>query len=67
MSAREKTGAREIHLAASDERNSGVDTRVAFYVAGRDRLAASSSQPRSADGGVRPKIFANFVCVFIML
>jgi hypothetical protein len=62
-----RPGAREIHLAASDERNSGVDARATFHVAGRDRLAASSSQPRSADGGVREKIFANFVCVFIML
>jgi len=29
------------------------DTRAVVHVAGRDRLAASSTQLRSADGGVR--------------
>ena len=67
MFIREEIRARKIHLATSDERNSGTDAGPVVDVAGRDRLAPSDSQPRSADGGVKEKIFANSVCVFIML
>ena len=54
---REETGAREIHLAASDERNGGTDAGTAVDVARRDRLAAAGAQLRSADGGVKRKYF----------
>jgi hypothetical protein len=50
---RKKTGARKIPLAASDERNGGADACATIDVAGRDRLATSSAQLRSADGGVK--------------
>jgi hypothetical protein len=46
-------GARKIHLAASDERNGGADSGTVIDVAGRDRLATSSAQLRSTDGGVK--------------
>ena len=57
MSVREETGARKIPLAASDEWNGVADARAALHVARRDRLAASGTQLRSADGGVSENIF----------
>jgi transposase len=59
--------ARKIHLAAIHERSSGADSRTIIHVAGRNRLAASGTQLRSADGGVKENIFSIFWCVFIML
>src|SRR5258708_21511584 len=49
---REAIGARAVHLAASGERNGFADGSATLHAAGRDRLAASGAQLRSADGGV---------------
>ena len=64
---REETGARQIHLAASDERNCGADARSTIDVAGRNRLAASGPQLRSADRRVRAKYFIFSVRFLITL
>jgi len=48
----ETLGARKIYLAASGEWNGFTDAGTVVDVAGRDRLAASGAQLRSADGGV---------------
>jgi hypothetical protein len=66
MSFREATGARAIYLAASHQRDSFAHASAVVDVAGRDRLAATDTQLRTADGGVSKPILL-FLSIFILL
>src|SRR5216684_330399 len=50
-----KNRARKIHVATSDERNGGTDSRTVIHVARGNRLETSGTQLRSANGGVKEK------------
>jgi hypothetical protein len=51
-----KNRTREIHVATSDEWNGGTNARTIIDVAGGHRLAASGTQLRTANGGVKENI-----------
>jgi hypothetical protein len=54
-------------VATSDERNGRTDAGTVITVARGNRLEASGTQLRSANGGVKEKIFSNCEGIFIML
>jgi len=51
----------KFNLATSDQRNGGINARTIIHVARRHRLAASDTQLRSADGGMKEKILFLFL------
>ena len=63
---REAPGARTVHLAAGHQWHRVAHASAVVDVAGRDRLAATGTQLRAADGGVS-KIILIFPHIFILL
>src|SRR4029077_18795389 len=57
----EETREREIHLAASEKRNSVCYSSTVIDVVGRDRLAATGTHANAAAGGVS-RIYQQFIC-----
>ena len=66
MLVRQEAGAWAVHLAAGQQRHHIAHIRAAVDAAGRDRLAATGTQLRAADGGVSEIIFI-FARIFILL
>ena len=57
MLIREEIRERQIHLAASEQRNGVADAGTTVDVTGRDRLAPADSYAGATDGGVRRGCF----------